>query len=83
MGVISKDERERGDLCRAMGNRVVLEFGRGKELRPLVRIMGAEDTEISFDFLIGSFSLSVSLGMISSGEADIVFEKSSKFSGES
>ena len=65
-----------------MGNGVVLEFGRGKELRPLVRIIGAEDTEISFDFLIGSFSLSISLGVIGSGEVDIIFEKSSKFSGK-
>ena len=60
----------------------MLEFGRGKELRPLVRIIGAEDTEISFDFLIGSFSLSISLGVVGGGEADIVFEESGKFSGE-
>ena len=60
----------------------MLEFGRGKELRPLVRIIGTEDTEISFDFLIGSFSLSISLGTVGSGETDIVFEESGKFSGE-
>ena len=82
MRVISEDERIRGDFCRAMRNRVVLELSRGKELRPLMRIIGTEDTEISFDFLIGSFSLSISLGVVGSGEADIVFERSSKFSGK-
>ena len=45
----------------------MLEFGRGKELGPLVRIIGTKDTEISFYFLIGSFGLSVGLGMIGSG----------------
>ena len=60
----------------------MLEFGKGKGLRPLVRIIGAEDMKISFDFLIGSFSLSISLGVVGSGEVDIVFKKSSKFSGE-
>ena len=65
-----------------MGNRVVSEFGRGKEFRPLVRIIGAHDTKISFDFLIGSFSLSISLGVVGGREADIIFEKSSEFSGK-
>ena len=60
----------------------MLESGRSKELRPLVRIIGAEDTEVSFDFLIGSFSLSISLGVVGCGEADIILEESSKFSGE-
>ena len=65
-----------------MGNGIVLEFGRGKELGPLVGIIGTEDTEISLYFLIGSFSLSISLRMIGSGEADIVFKDSGKFLSE-
>ena len=43
-----------------MGNRVVLELSRSKELEPLVWVVCAEDPEIGFNFLIGSFSLSVS-----------------------
>ena len=34
-------------------------FGRGKELSPFPRIMGAEDLKIGFDLLIGSFGLSI------------------------
>ena len=60
----------------------MLEFGRGKKLRPLVGIIGTEDTEISFDFLIGSFGLSISLGVVGGREVDIIFEESGKFSGE-
>ena len=50
-----------------MGDRVVLEFGRGEEFRPLVRVIVicTKDLEISFNFLISSFSLPVSLGVIS------------------
>ena len=65
-----------------MWNGVVLELSGGKELGPLVWVIYAEDPDVSFDFLIGSFSLSVSLGVIGSREADIVFKDSSEFSGE-
>ena len=57
----------------------MLEFSGGKELGPLVRVVCTKDPKISFDFLIGSFCLSISLRMISSREADIIFEDSSKF----
>ena len=39
----------------------------GKELGPLMWIVSAKDTEISFYFLIGWFGLSVGLGMVGSG----------------
>ena len=35
-----------------------------KELGPLVGVVGTEDMEISFYFLIGSFGLSVGLWMV-------------------
>ena len=60
----------------------MLELSGGKELGPLVWVIYAEDPDVSFDFLIGSFSLSISLGVIGSREADIVFKDSSEFSGE-
>ena len=65
-----------------MWNGVVLEFSGGKELGPLVRVIGTEDTEISFYFLIGLFSLSIGLRMIGSGKANIVFKDSGKFLGK-
>ena len=60
----------------------MLELSECKELGPLMGVIGAEDTEIGFYFLIGSFSLSISLRMIGSGEADIVFKDSGKFPSE-
>ena len=65
-----------------MGNGIVLELCGGKELGPLVWVVCAEDPEIGFDLLIGSFSLSISLGVISSRESDIIFEDSSELFGK-
>ena len=45
-------------------------------------ITGTEDTKVGFDFLIGSFGLSISLRMVRSGESDVIFEDSGKFFGE-
>ena len=36
--------------------------------------LGAEDSEISFNFLVGSFSLPISLGVIGGRKADIIVE---------
>ena len=66
-----------------MGNGIMLELSGSKELGPLVWVVYAEDLEVGFDFLIGSLSLSVSLGVIGGREVDIVFKDSSEFSGES
>ena len=55
----------------------MLEFGGGEELRPLVRVVGTKDLKINLDFLISSFCLSISLGVIGGGEVDIVLENSS------
>ena len=80
--VISEKEIEGRDFSRTMGNGFVLELSGGKELGPLVWVVCTEDPEVSFNFLIGSFSLPIGLGMVSGGKADIVFEDSSKFLGE-
>ena len=45
-----------------------------------MRIVGIEDVEIGFEFLIGSFGLSVGLRMVGSGEFDIIFQEMGKFS---
>ena len=82
MRIVSKEEREGRDFSRAMGNGVVLEFGGGEELGPLVRVVCTEDLEVSFNFSIGSFGLPISLGVVSGGKTDDIFENSGKFSGE-
>ena len=59
-----------------------MEFSECKELGPLVGTVGTKDTKIGFDFLIGSFGLSVCLRVICCGKSNIVFKDSSKFLGE-
>ena len=58
-----------------MWGRVMVEFSGGKELHPFSWVIGAEDAEIGLEFLIGSFSLSVSLRMVGSGESYVIIEK--------
>ena len=58
-----------------MWSGVVVEFGRGEELYPCSRVIGAEDAEIGLEFLIGSFNLSVSLRVVGGGELYIVVEE--------
>ena len=36
--------------------------------------MSTEDPKIGLDLLIGSFSLSISLGIVGGGKVDIIFE---------
>ena len=52
----------------------MVEFGGGKELHSFSRVIGAENAEISFEFLIGPLSLSVGLRVIGGGESYVVVE---------
>ena len=58
---------------------IVLEFGSREEVWPTLGIVGTEDSKIGFNFLVGSFCLSVGLWVVGSGESDIVLEELSKF----
>ena len=58
-----------------MWGRVVVEFGRGEELHPFSRVIGAEDAEIGLELLISSFSLSIGLRMVGSGESYVIVEE--------
>ena len=58
-----------------MWGRVVVEFGRGKELYPFGQVVGTEDAKVGFELLIGSFCLSIGLRMIGSGESYVVFKE--------
>ena len=44
-----------------------MKLSSGEEVRPFPRVVGAEDAEICFDLLIGSFSLSICLWVICGG----------------
>ena len=57
-----------------------MKLSSGKEVGPFPQVVGAKDMEISFDFLVGWFSLSISLWVICGGEFDIIVEESSQFS---
>ena len=70
----SQHEREGGDFCGTVRNGVVMEFGCGEEFCPFLGVVGAEDPEISFNFLVGSFGLPISLRVIGGRKADIIVE---------
>ena len=74
MGFESQHEREGGGFCGTVRNRVVVEFGCGEEFCPFLGVVGTEDLEISLNFLVGSFSLPISLRVIGSRKANIIVE---------
>ena len=51
-------------------------------MSPFLRIMGAEDPKIGFNFLIGSFGLSIHLGVVGRGEMDIILKDTGKFTSK-
>ena len=58
-----------------MWGSVMVEFGGGEELHPFGRVVGTEDVEIGFEFLIGSFCLSIGLRVVGGGESYVVVEE--------
>ena len=52
-----------------------MKLSSGKEVCPFLWIIGTEDAKISFDLLVGLFSLSICLGVVRGGEFDIVLEE--------
>ena len=54
----------------------MLKFSGREEIKPGLGIVGAKDAEIRFYFLVGVFRLSISLGVVGSGEFDVVPEES-------
>ena len=53
----------------------MLKFGGGEEVKPSFGVVGAKDVEVRLYFLVGAFRLSVRLGVVGSGESDVVSEK--------
>ena len=64
----------------AMGGGIVVEFGSREKLCPRYRVIGTKNTKINLKFLIGSFSLSIGLGVIGSRQLNIIFQEVSQFS---
>ena len=60
----------------------MVEFSGGQELYPFHRVVGTKDVKIHLKFLIGSLSLTISLRVIGSGQADVILEEMSKFLGK-
>ena len=61
---------------------VMCKFGVGYILSPGSRVTSAKYLEIGFDFLVYSFSFSIRLWVISSGEGKVVFEEFPQFSSK-
>ena len=60
----------------------MVEFRRRKELYPCSWVVGTEDAKVCLKFLIGLLSLTISLRVIGSGQADVILEEMSKFLGK-
>ena len=58
------------------------EFGVGDVIGPRSGVVPTEDPEVHFDFLVYSFSFSIRLGVVGSGEGEVVFQGFSEFSSE-
>ena len=63
-GFKSHHEREGGDFCGTVRGGVVVEFGCSKEFQPFLGVIGAEDSEIGLNFLVGLFSLPICLRVV-------------------
>ena len=50
----------------------MVEFGCGEKLCPFLGVVGTEDSEISLNFLIGSFGLPISLRVIGGAKVNII-----------
>ena len=53
----------------------MMKLDSGEEVCPSLRVVGAKDVKICFNFLIGPLGLSIRLGMICGGKLDIVVEE--------
>ena len=62
-GLEAVPDLERGSSGSAVGFYIVGEFGKGKQVCPIVLLVVAEDAEELFDFLIYAFCFSVGLGV--------------------
>ena len=72
MGFVTHHEVERrliGDRVRAM---VVSEFSVGDVIGPRSGVVPTEDPNVSFDFLVYTFSFPIRLGVVGGGEGKVI-----------
>ena len=50
----------------------MVEFGCGEEFCPFLGVVGTEDSEIGLNFLVGLFSLPISLRVVGSQKVNII-----------
>ena len=81
-GFISHHEIERGLICDGVRAVVVGEFGVGDRFGPRCGVIAAEDTKVSLDFLIDSFSFAVGLRVIGSRKGEIIVQELPELSRE-
>ena len=72
MGFKSHHEREGGDFCGTVRNGVMVEFSCGEKFQPFLGVVGTEDLEIGLNFLVGLFSLPISLRVVGGRKVDII-----------
>ena len=64
VGMIAFVGEERSYAGSSAGRVVVCEFGKGKDFRPIVLLVVAEDVKIPFQSLIETFGLSITFWVI-------------------
>ena len=77
VGFISHHEKEWGLGSGRVWVVVVGKFHIGYRLCPQGGVISTEDLEVGFSFLVDSFSFFIRLGVIGSGEGEIIVKKSS------
>ena len=63
--------KEWGDPCRGTRGIVVSKFGKWEQGIPVILLIIAKYPQVLFQGLIGSFSLSVTFGVVSGGEVEL------------
>ena len=71
-GFISHHEEKRGLVGNGVRVVIMSELSKGDVLSPGSRVGATEDPKVSFHFLVNTFSFSIGLRMISSGEGEFV-----------
>ena len=81
-GFISHHEEEWQLVGDRMGVVIMHEFCKGNMLCPGGQVRATEDPKVGFDFLVNSFSFSISPWVVCSGESEFVAKKISEFFSE-
>ena len=68
--------------CDGVGAVIVDEFSVWDFICPGTRVRPAEDPKIHFDLLVNSFSFTIGLGVVCSGEGEVVVKEFAEFFGE-